>query len=51
MVKDALSVHPTQVELLEEITTFPQGEHDDLLDACAMGTAYLLGVKEPRIIY
>ena len=28
--------------------TFPFGEHDDLLDAAAMGTAYLLNRREPR---
>jgi hypothetical protein len=32
------------------MTTFPVGEHDDLLDAAATGAAYLLGVAEPRII-
>jgi phage terminase large subunit-like protein len=42
-------VHSTQYELFVEITSFPQGEHDDLLDACMMGTAYLMGAKEPRI--
>jgi phage terminase large subunit-like protein len=41
-------VDPSQYELLTEITTFPQSDHDDLLDAAAMGTAYLLGVTEPR---
>lgn len=43
-------VDSSQLELFNEITTFPQGEHDDLLDAAAMGTAYLLGVTEPRIL-
>ena len=42
-------VDPGQQELLDEMTTFPLGEHDDLVDAAAMGTAYMLGVKEPRI--
>ena len=37
-----------QRELFEEMTSFPVGEHDDLLDAAAMGTACLLGVGEPR---
>jgi phage terminase large subunit-like protein len=39
-----------QGELFDEMTTFPFGERDDLVDAAAMGTAYLLtGVAEPRI--
>lgn len=42
-------VDPGQQELLDEMTTFPVGEHDDLLDAAATGTAYLLGVGEPRV--
>jgi predicted phage terminase large subunit-like protein len=42
-------VDPLQQELLDEMTTFPVGEHDDLLDAAATGTAYLLGVTEPRV--
>jgi predicted phage terminase large subunit-like protein len=46
----AAGVDPGQQELLDEMTTFPVGEHDDLLDAAATGTAYLLGVAEPRII-
>jgi hypothetical protein len=31
------------------MTTFPVGEHDDLVDAAAMGTEYLLNTREPRI--
>jgi predicted phage terminase large subunit-like protein len=46
----AAGVDPGQQELLDEMTTFPVGEHDDLLDAAATGTAYLLGVTEPRVI-
>lgn len=38
----------SQNELLDEMITFPLGEHDDLLDAAATGTSYLLGNKEPR---
>jgi len=46
----AAGVDPGQQELMDEMTTFPVGEHDDLLDAAATGTAYLLGVTEPRVI-
>lgn len=42
-------VHPTQQALFDEVTTFPFGAHDDLLDAAAIGTVYLMGQKEPRI--
>jgi predicted phage terminase large subunit-like protein len=42
------SVDPGQQELFDEMTTFPAGEHDDLLDAAAMGTEYLQAVREPR---
>jgi predicted phage terminase large subunit-like protein len=42
-------VDPGQQELFDEMTSFPVGAHDDLLDAAAMGTAYLLGVGEPRV--
>ena len=40
---------PAQQPLMDEMTTFPLAEHDDLLDATATGTAYLLGASEPRI--
>ncbi|HEX3151915.1 MAG TPA: hypothetical protein VHR66_27835 [Gemmataceae bacterium] len=43
-------VDPGQQELLDEMTTFPVGEHDDLVDAAATGTAYLLDKHEPRVI-
>lgn len=38
-----------QRELFEEMTTFPFGPHDDLLDAAATGTAHLLNHPEPRV--
>lgn len=34
--------HESQQELIAEMTSFPHGEHDDLLDAAATGTAWLL---------
>jgi phage terminase large subunit-like protein len=39
----------SQRELYEEMITFPFGERDDLLDAAAMGTAYLLNRRQPMI--
>jgi hypothetical protein len=42
-------VHPGQQALYDELVTFPFGEHDDLLDAAATGTAFLLDRPEPRI--
>jgi predicted phage terminase large subunit-like protein len=46
---DANDPHASQRELFDEMTTFPFGEHDDLLDATATGTAYLLDRREPRV--
>ena len=40
---------PSQRELFEEMTTFPFGERDDLVDAAATGCAYLLDRREPRV--
>jgi len=45
----ARAVHPSQQALYDEMTTFPFGEHDDLLDAAAMGTAWLGEWREPRV--
>jgi len=46
---DPTRVHPSQQELFDEMTLFPFGEHDDLLDAAATGTAWLLDRTEPRM--
>jgi phage terminase large subunit-like protein len=42
-------IDPAQRELFDEMTTFPFGERDDLLDAAAAGCAYLLDRREPRV--
>ena len=42
-------VAPGQQELFDEMTSFPLGAHDDLLDALATGTAHLLGRREQRL--
>ena len=39
----------SQRELFEEMTTFPYGPHDDLLDAATTGTDHLLGRPDPRV--
>jgi len=46
---DPTHVHASQQALFDEMTSFPFGEHDDLLDAAATGTAYLLDRPEPRV--
>jgi predicted phage terminase large subunit-like protein len=40
---------PGQRELYDEMTAFPFGEHDDLLDATATGYAFLLNRRDPRV--
>ena len=40
---------PRQRELREEMVSFPYADRDDLVDAAAMGTAYLLDRREPRV--
>lgn len=45
---DAGGPVPAQRELFDEMTAFPFGEHDDLLDATATGCAFLLNRREPR---
>jgi phage terminase large subunit-like protein len=47
--RSASQVHAGQQELFDEMTTFPFGDHDDLLDAAATGTAHLLDRPEPRV--
>ena len=39
----------SQVTLWEEMTSYPFGERDDLLDAAATGTAHLQERREPRM--
>ena len=43
-------VDPEQKELFNEVTTFPFGDHDDLVDAAAAGTEFLLSTREIRIL-
>jgi predicted phage terminase large subunit-like protein len=43
------TVDDSQEELFKEMISFPYGDYDDLLDAAATGTSYLLQYREPRI--
>jgi len=38
----------SQAELIDEMTSFPNGAHDDLLDATATGVEHLFGKRDPR---
>lgn len=42
-------VDPSQIELYDELTTFPHGKHDDLADAGAFGATWLLDRPSPRV--
>ena len=42
-------VEPSQQAFFDEMTTFPGGEHDDLLDAAAFGAEWLLARPQPRV--
>jgi predicted phage terminase large subunit-like protein len=46
---DAATVDPAQQQLFDQMIAFPAGDHDDLVDAAAMGTEYLLSQREPGI--
>jgi predicted phage terminase large subunit-like protein len=46
---DGVSVDRSQQELLDEMISFPSGEHDDLVDAAAMGAAELVNEREPKV--
>lgn len=40
---------PSQQELWSEMTSYPFGDTNDLLDAAAMGTEEILSYREPRM--
>lgn len=39
----------SQIELFDELTTFPNGRYDDLADAAAFGASWLLNQSPPRV--
>jgi phage terminase large subunit-like protein len=43
------SVVPGQQALFDEMTAFPLGEHDDLVDSAALGVEFLLNHPSPRV--
>jgi hypothetical protein len=42
-------VDPAQMSLFDELTTYPLADSDDLADAAAFGTGWLLHTREPRV--
>ncbi len=42
-------IDPSQIELYDELTIFPHGQHDDLADAAAFGATWLLDRPSPRV--
>lgn len=42
-------IDPSQIELYDELITFPHGQHDDLADAAAFGATWLLDRPSPRV--
>jgi predicted phage terminase large subunit-like protein len=44
LLGDGDGVAPGQIELYDELIAFPHGQHDDLADAAAFGSAWLLDI-------